>query len=315
MSAIEELQTAVATIAERVGPSIVGIGRGTRGSGVVIADGHGPDQCPQPARRRGHRHVRRRPSHARHRRGLSTATATSRSSTSTRPARPPSSGPMAPTLIDRHARSSGPAAIARRRDARHVRPRVGGRARVPRPRRPPHRRQRRAHRAARPGIVRWGARRRRPAGSSASTPTGSARASTSPCRPTRRSATRVDALGSWRVADARRDSASRSRRRMSRAGCADRSACPSATASWSVASRTAARPRRPGSRPATSSSRPAARPIADADDLFSALATVNGPVRGQAGPRRRRADRDGRSAGRTNARRRIGPGRPRTSGG
>jgi serine protease Do len=39
MSAIEELQTAVASIAERVGPSIVGIGRGTRGSGVVIGDG------------------------------------------------------------------------------------------------------------------------------------------------------------------------------------------------------------------------------------------------------------------------------------
>jgi S1-C subfamily serine protease len=39
MTAIEELQTAVATIAERVGPSIVGIGRGTRGSGVVIAAG------------------------------------------------------------------------------------------------------------------------------------------------------------------------------------------------------------------------------------------------------------------------------------
>ena len=39
MSAIEELQTAVASIAERVGPSIVGIGRGTRGSGVVIAAG------------------------------------------------------------------------------------------------------------------------------------------------------------------------------------------------------------------------------------------------------------------------------------
>ena len=39
MSAIEEIQTAVATTAERVGPSIVGIGRGTRGSGVVIADG------------------------------------------------------------------------------------------------------------------------------------------------------------------------------------------------------------------------------------------------------------------------------------
>ena len=39
MSAIEELQTAVATVAERVGPSIVGIGRGTRGSGVVLAAG------------------------------------------------------------------------------------------------------------------------------------------------------------------------------------------------------------------------------------------------------------------------------------
>ena len=39
MSAIEELQTAVATIAKSAGPSIVGIGRGTRGSGVVIAAG------------------------------------------------------------------------------------------------------------------------------------------------------------------------------------------------------------------------------------------------------------------------------------
>ena len=39
MSVIEELQTAVGAIAERVGPSIVGIGRGTRGSGVVIGTG------------------------------------------------------------------------------------------------------------------------------------------------------------------------------------------------------------------------------------------------------------------------------------
>jgi S1-C subfamily serine protease len=39
MTAIEELQTAVSTLAERVGPSIVGIGRGTRGSGVVMATG------------------------------------------------------------------------------------------------------------------------------------------------------------------------------------------------------------------------------------------------------------------------------------
>lgn len=39
MSMIEELQTTVASIAERVGPSIVGIGRGTRGSGVIIGAG------------------------------------------------------------------------------------------------------------------------------------------------------------------------------------------------------------------------------------------------------------------------------------
>jgi serine protease Do len=39
MSAIEELQSAVASVTERVGPSIVGIGRGTRGSGVVIGAG------------------------------------------------------------------------------------------------------------------------------------------------------------------------------------------------------------------------------------------------------------------------------------
>lgn len=39
MSVIEELQSAVASIVERVGPSIVGIGRGTRGSGVVIGAG------------------------------------------------------------------------------------------------------------------------------------------------------------------------------------------------------------------------------------------------------------------------------------
>jgi serine protease Do len=39
MTAIEDLQTAVGSIAERVGPSIVGIGRGTRGSGVVLSQG------------------------------------------------------------------------------------------------------------------------------------------------------------------------------------------------------------------------------------------------------------------------------------
>jgi len=39
VTVIEELQTAVGSLAGRVGPSIVGIGRGTRGSGVVLAPG------------------------------------------------------------------------------------------------------------------------------------------------------------------------------------------------------------------------------------------------------------------------------------
>jgi serine protease Do len=39
MSTIDELGTAIAAVADKVGPSIVGVGRDGRGSGVVIADG------------------------------------------------------------------------------------------------------------------------------------------------------------------------------------------------------------------------------------------------------------------------------------
>jgi serine protease Do len=39
MSVIDELQSAISAVAERAGPSIVGIGRRRRGSGVVIATG------------------------------------------------------------------------------------------------------------------------------------------------------------------------------------------------------------------------------------------------------------------------------------
>src|SRR5262245_5380551 len=39
MSVIEELQTAVTDVSGRIGPSIVGIGQGTRGSGIVIGAG------------------------------------------------------------------------------------------------------------------------------------------------------------------------------------------------------------------------------------------------------------------------------------
>lgn len=39
MTAIEELQSAVTAVAVHVGPSVVGIGRGTRGTGFVVAEG------------------------------------------------------------------------------------------------------------------------------------------------------------------------------------------------------------------------------------------------------------------------------------
>src|SRR5436853_2976948 len=40
MSAIEELQQAAATVAERLGPATVAIGRDHRGAGIVIGSGH-----------------------------------------------------------------------------------------------------------------------------------------------------------------------------------------------------------------------------------------------------------------------------------
>jgi serine protease Do len=39
MTALEELQSAISAVADRVGPSIVGIGSHHRGSGIVLADG------------------------------------------------------------------------------------------------------------------------------------------------------------------------------------------------------------------------------------------------------------------------------------
>ena len=39
MSSLDELSGAIATVAERVGTSIVSVGRDGRGSGVVVGDG------------------------------------------------------------------------------------------------------------------------------------------------------------------------------------------------------------------------------------------------------------------------------------
>ena len=153
-------QAAITTVAERVGPSIVGIGRGGRGSGVVVGDGvvltnahnlrgdevtvtfadgrrdsrhgrgvDGDGDLAVVDGRYGRRHAARvgataRPEHR----------------------RPRSSAPRRRTAAARGSRSGF---VSR------------GRARVPRSGRPPDRGQRRAHRAARAGLVRRRARRRR----------------------------------------------------------------------------------------------------------------------------------------------------------
>ena len=41
MTLLDELQSSIATLADRAGPSVVSIGRHQRGSGVVIDDGPG----------------------------------------------------------------------------------------------------------------------------------------------------------------------------------------------------------------------------------------------------------------------------------
>ena len=159
MSAIEELQTAVASIAERAGPSIVGIGRGTRGSGVVIASG-------------------KVLTNAHNLRG-DEVTVTFADGRRTRGTVAGWDGDGDLAVIDVDTAGATPlewadgSSLSRRqrglrgrrqprwRDAGHVRPRVGGRAGLPRARWPEDRRQRRAHGAARARFVRWRAARRR----------------------------------------------------------------------------------------------------------------------------------------------------------
>ena len=193
MSILDDLQSAVSTVAERAGPSIVGIGRGNRGSGVVIADG-------------------KVLTNAHNLRGDEvTVTFADGRRTRGTVAGVDGDGDLAVVDVDtagatpldlgrrrgprhRHRRlRSG--REPRRRDARHVRARLGDRSLVPRPGWPADQRQPRAHRSPGARLVRRRARWTRPAPSSASTRTGSARASTWPCPADAALRERVDALG------------------------------------------------------------------------------------------------------------------------
>ena len=59
MADLAEMQRTIAEAAERVGPAVVGLGRGwALGSGVVIEPGQGAHVRPRAARRGGDRGVR-----------------------------------------------------------------------------------------------------------------------------------------------------------------------------------------------------------------------------------------------------------------
>ena len=221
---------------ERVGPAVVGLGRGWgRGSGVVIAPGRvltnahvlrGDEVAVtfadgEVARRPGGRR-RRRP---RRRRGRASTPAT-RAAVAWEPA-----GER------RSARRAGVRARQPRRPrpAHDVRARVRHRARLPRPARAPHRRLDRAHGAAPARLLRRAARRRRraPARPQHRAPRG---------RADPRAARRRGAAAPRRGARPRRGGRAPAARRRARAAarraraCAPRSACRSATACSCAAS-------------------------------------------------------------------------------
>ena len=255
MSVLEELEQAVRQVAERVGPSVVGIGRGpgarVRGRAGRRAGGH---QRPQHPRRGDDRRVRRRPQRRR---------AGGRGRRRRRPGRDRGRHRWgAGHRLGHRCRGHGRVGGVRpgqpgRAAAGHLRAGLGGRPRLPRAAGPADRRQHRAHRPPAPGrLGRPGGRRRRVA-CSASTPTGWATASTWPCRPT------PSCASGWTPSAAARPrrgpgSASASPPPGWPGSCAAPSACPSGTACWSGWSRTAARPTGPGCAPATWWSRPAA---------------------------------------------------------
>ena len=156
MSVIEELQSAVATVAERAGSGIVGIGRGNRGSGIVIADGK---VLTNAHNLRGDEVT---VTFADGRRTRGTVSGVD------------GDGDLAVVDVDTAGATAlewgDGESLARRhgglrgrgqprwRDARHVRARLGHGPLVPGPGWAPDQRQHRAHRSPRARLVRWRAR-------------------------------------------------------------------------------------------------------------------------------------------------------------
>ena len=251
MNAVTTLQDAIAGAAERVGPSVVGLGRGWgHGSGVVIADGHVltsahnlrrdevtvsfADGRRETGDRRRRRHgPRPRRARGRHRR------------------RPRGELGAGRRRASGHRRAVGRAGQPRRaRAARDARLRLVRRAQLPRPARAPHPRRDRAHRPAAARLV------GRPARGPGRQP---ARRQQPPARrrPDPRRAGRRRREGAHPRPRARRGRVAAPARRGDRAAAGG--APPpqrgrparSATACWCAPSRTTAPAPRPASSPAT----------------------------------------------------------------
>ena len=269
---LDELQAAVTAAAERVGPAVIGLGRGWgRGSGVVIAEGRVLTNAH--VLRGDEVAVRRADGEVAHGRvagvdaDLDVAVIARRHRRRAGGRR--GSRPCVDAVARRRARLRA-RRPRRPRPAHDVRPRHRDRPQLPRPARAPHRRLDRALRPAAARLLGRPARRSRGPPARASTPCAWRAGCCSRSRPTPRCtpASRRSAAARRRPA---RGSASRSRRRAPRAGCAPPSACPSATACSCAASSPAAPPTRPACSAATCSSpRPAGR-SRGFDDLFDAL--------------------------------------------
>ena len=241
MTALEEIATSVASVADKVGASAVRVGGGWRGgAGVVIGHRCGPDQRAQHPWRRARGHIRRRAAGRwqarRHRRRWRPGRGLGRHGLDDSP------GVVRGDDAHRHARVRGDA--QRQRAAGDVRFRVERGASIPRTARPPDLGQPRAHGATRAGFVGKCSRgyRRQAHRAQHESPRRRLLPGTARGRIASRPASRRCS-----VARARSDhaSASASRRPGSHDECAGRLACLIAKACWYArSSRTARQPAR-----------------------------------------------------------------------
>ncbi len=251
MSTITDLQEAIASSAERVGPAVVGFGRGWgRGSGVVVAPGRVLTNAHNLRGADGHRQLRRRPPGARHAWRAPIPTSTSPPCGWT----PATSSPSTGSPTSSSAGIGAPVIALANRGGRGLRATLGF-VSVCRPRDP---RARGGARSPAASSTPPRCRAARGAGRSSTPKDGCSGLNTIRLEgglivavpAAEELATRAERLWSGAARSAC-GWVSRSHLRAWPGACAARSACPSARACWCARSRTTAPPPRPASSAAT----------------------------------------------------------------